>query len=112
MTDQNYAYRPEHDSSADEDPLAELARIVAGEPAPVRKSPAPQAVDPRSFEIETDLDIEAELMRELGEAEPGRTAVEESTCGQLRAAHSTSRSLSRSGPWPHLLPHLPPVSRN
>ncbi len=57
--------------------MAELARIVAGEPAPVRKSPAPQAVDPRSFEIGTDLDIEAELMRELGEAEPGRAAVEE-----------------------------------
>ncbi len=66
MTDLNTAYRTDQDSLEEDDPLAELARIVSGEPVEESQSAATHV---RAVETQ-DLDIEAQLMRELGEAEP------------------------------------------
>ncbi|MGB7336086.1 MAG: SPOR domain-containing protein [Salaquimonas sp.] len=75
MTDMNTAYRNENETIEEDDPLAELARIVSGEPAkqsaPAQRAEMPSY--PKAAESE-DLDIEAQLMRELGEAEPAPAA--------------------------------------
>lgn len=66
MTEVNTAYRLDQETNEIDDPLAELERIVSGEPSAVSRS---QSVSSPAS-VEQDLDIEAELMRELGEAEP------------------------------------------
>ncbi len=79
MTEVNTAYRPDHDTFADDDPLAELARIVSGEPydklhaqalAQSKQHMQPVTAEPVLADDQIDFDIEAELMRELEEADP------------------------------------------
>lgn len=70
MTEQNTAYRTDLEPSEDEDPLAELARIVAGEPANRSEPSRTQApVHANSSSQDDEFDIENALMQELGGAD-------------------------------------------
>lgn len=90
MTDQNVAYRNDADNVVDEDPLAELARIVAGDPEPKKPEPV-KAVEPAPA-AEAEFDIEAELMRELGEAESGHVSEEQEPVEEAFAPAMPPRS--------------------
>jgi hypothetical protein len=77
MTEQNTAYRNDQDNMADDDPLAELARIVASRPAqpkkPVEAANLANSTAPKPV-ARDEFDIEAALMQELGEAEAAKPA--------------------------------------
>ena len=89
MTDQNHSNRDDRDLLADNDPLAELARIISGGPEGRRSKEADHVADEARSDMrdsakeanhdmavssgdEDDFDIEAVLARELREPPSGK----------------------------------------
>ncbi|MCC0019765.1 MAG: SPOR domain-containing protein [Nitratireductor sp.] len=113
MTDQNSTYRAENYSYPDDDPLAELARIVAGDS---REAPREQVAAPAmaheveahdaeetAEDLDSGFDLEAELMRELGEApqdeavSPAQVSADEETDAEFAEAFHAELSAEESG---------------
>lgn len=76
MTKQNTAYKADMNEIAEDDPLAELARIVSGE-TPENANASQAANDQAANVASADLDLEAELMRELGGQTPEEVVAEQ-----------------------------------
>ncbi len=67
MTELSTAYRNDHEAVDDNDPLAELARIVSGEPSRKKETAAPVKLEVANMPASDEFDIESELLKELGE---------------------------------------------
>lgn len=76
MTEQSTAYRNDHEAVDENDPLAELARIVSGEPSRKKETAAPVKLEAVPAASSDDFDIENELLKELGDAPANKVAAE------------------------------------
>ncbi len=116
MTEQNTAYRTDSDPISEDDPLAELARIVSGEnPAYETRKPVPAAVavskdgatQSNTLSLAGDFDIEQALMQELGGPEAGSSAIRHAETSVI--SRETARTQNSLGAETAVssLPHQP-----